>query len=56
MTLCHKVAVALALLGAAFAAGCGGSGDGDSKEVVLVTHDSFAIPNQVRPRSSRRAA
>jgi len=48
VTICHKVGVALALLGAAFAAGCGGSGDGDSKEVVLVTHDSFAIPKQVQ--------
>ena len=38
---------ALAAVLAVVAAGCGGSGSG-SKEVVLVTHDSFAIPKEVK--------
>ena len=37
------------------AAACGGSGDGDSKEVVLVTHDSFAIPRQVKAAFERES-
>jgi thiamine transport system substrate-binding protein len=54
VTLCHKAGVALAILATAFVAGCGGSGDGSaSKEVVLVTHDSFAIPKQVKAAFER---
>ncbi|MCY7304385.1 MAG: thiamine ABC transporter substrate-binding protein [Thermoleophilia bacterium] len=49
MTICHKVAVVLAVLTASLVAGCGDSGDsGEPTEVVLVTHDSFAIPKQVK--------
>ena len=57
MTLWHKVVAALTVALAVVAAGCGDSGDGnansstnasESKEVVLVTHDSFAIPKQVK--------
>lgn len=48
MTIWHKSGVSLVLVGALLAAGCGGSGDGRSTEVVLVTHDSFAIPKQVK--------
>ena len=48
MTIWHKIGVSLVLGGALLAGGCGGSGDGRSKEVVLVTHDSFAIPKQVK--------
>ncbi len=47
--MCHKVGIALAVLATSFAAGCGGTGnDSTNKEVVLVTHDSFAIPKQVK--------
>ncbi len=48
MTQCHKAAVALALLTVfAFAAGgCGG--EEEPTEVVLVTHDSFAISDDVK--------
>jgi thiamine transport system substrate-binding protein len=42
------VGCTLVAIVAALAAGCGGSGNGDGKEVVLVTHDSFAIPKQVQ--------
>ena len=56
MTLCHKAGVALAVFAAAFVAGCGGSGDSSkSKEVVLVTHDSFAIPKQVKAAFERES-
>jgi len=49
VTICHKVGVAFAVVAALFIAGCGGSGDsGASKEVVLVTHDSFVIPKEVK--------
>jgi thiamine transport system substrate-binding protein len=49
VTICHKGGVALVVLAAVFVAGCGGSGDSSaSKEVVLVTHDSFAIPKAVK--------
>ena len=55
MTLWHKVVAALIIAVAVVAAGCSDSGDGssstttsESKEVVLVTHDSFAIPKQVK--------
>lgn len=48
MTKWHKLGVPLVVLVAALGAGCGGSGAGKSKEVVLVTHDSFVIPKQVK--------
>ena len=49
MTIYHKVWVTLAVLAAAFVAGCGSSGNSSaSKEVVLVTHDSFVIPKAVK--------
>ena len=47
MTLRHSVLGALALSLAVVAAGCGGSGS-ESKQVVLVTHDSFVIPKEVK--------
>jgi thiamine transport system substrate-binding protein len=40
---------------AVVAAACGGSGDGGSKEVVLVTHDSFAIPKEVKAAFERES-
>lgn len=48
MTQCHKAALA-ALLGALVlgAAGCGG-GDEQPSDVVLVTHDSFAVSDDVK--------
>ena len=55
MTLWHKPVAALIIALAVVAAGCSDSGNGssstttsESKEVVLVTHDSFAIPKQVK--------
>ena len=47
MTLRHNSLGALAVSLAVVAAGCGGSGS-ESREVVLVTHDSFAIPKEVK--------
>jgi thiamine transport system substrate-binding protein len=50
VTIWHKLGVPLVLLLVAVGAGCGGSekdGSG-SNEVVLVTHEAFAIPKQVR--------
>ena len=47
MTLCHKALCALALAAALFCAACGGS-DETPTEVVLVTHDSFAISDDVK--------
>ena len=47
MTPWHKALGALVVLLALAALGCGGSGS-ESKEVVLVTHDSFAIPKEVK--------
>ena len=55
MTLWHRLGVPFVLVGAALAAGCGGSGGGGSKEVVLVTHDSFAIPKQVKAAFERES-
>ena len=53
MTLWHKFVAALVVALAVVAAGCSGweqtlRRDSESKEVVLVTHDSFAIPKQVK--------
>ena len=47
MTRCHKALCALAIVLAILAAGCGGDGETPS-EVVLVTHDSFAISDDVK--------
>lgn len=46
MTLCHKALVALIAAVALAVAGCGGSGK--PGDVVLVTHDSFAISPAVK--------
>src|SRR4029078_3914556 len=43
---------AVAVVAAALAAGCGG-GDGQPKDVVLVTHDSFAGSKAVRQSCER---
>jgi len=42
----HRAVASLVLAVALLSAACGGSGG--SKDVVLVTHDSFAIPKQVK--------
>ena len=47
MTHCHKALCALAVVVAVLAAGCGGN-DETPSEVVLVTHDSFAISDDVK--------
>jgi thiamine transport system substrate-binding protein len=47
VTRCHKAIVALLLGGTLAVAGCGGS-DEQPTEVVLVTHDSFAISPDVK--------
>jgi len=51
VTLCHKLVHALAMVAVVaatvVAAGCGGGG-GQPKDVVLVTHDSFAISKGVK--------
>ena len=51
MKLTCTALAALALL----AAGCGGSGDAATKEVVLVTHDSFAISKPVKAAFERES-
>jgi thiamine transport system substrate-binding protein len=48
VTICYKLLVAAMLVGAvALLAGCGGD-DEQPTEVVLVTHDSFAISEEVK--------
>ena len=47
MTTCYKALFGLALGAALVLAGCGGS-DEQSKQVVLVTHDAFAISPAVK--------
>ena len=47
MTLCHKALLAVALAAVLFCAACGGS-DETPTEVVLVTHDSFSISDEVK--------
>jgi thiamine transport system substrate-binding protein len=47
VTLCHKLVGATLAVALLAIAGCGGSNDSPS-EVVLVTHDSFAISGDVR--------
>ena len=49
MTIRHKVGIAVAVLVTVLVVGCESSEDGSaSKEVVLVTHDSFVIPKEVK--------
>jgi thiamine transport system substrate-binding protein len=55
VTLCHKALVALALALAAVAAGCGGESEGRPQPVVLVTHDSFVIADDVKRAFQRRS-
>jgi thiamine transport system substrate-binding protein len=50
----HKLGAPFLLL-LALAAGCGGSEDGRSKEVVLVTHEAFAIPAPVKAAFERES-
>jgi thiamine transport system substrate-binding protein len=53
VTLCHKALSALVAALAIAGAGCGG-GDGEApKQIVLVTHDSFVISDDVK-RAFRR--
>ena len=47
MTLCHKAVVTLVLATVAVLSGCGGSEEPPT-DVVLVTHDSFAVSPAVR--------
>ena len=47
MTQCHKALCALAIVLVVLVAGCGGD-DEPPSEVVLVTHDSFAISDDVK--------
>ena len=47
MTACHKALLALVVAVTLAAAGCGGSGEKPT-DVVLVTHDSFAISPDVK--------
>ena len=47
MTLCHKALCAFAISAALVFPGCGGS-DEEPTQVVLVTHDSFAISGAVK--------
>ncbi len=56
MTRFARIGVVLSFLAAAVAAGCGNSGESrTSSEVVLVTHDSFAIPKQVKTAFERES-
>ncbi len=54
MTQCHKAWLALAALVAVLVAGCGGGGS-TPKEVVLVTHDSFAVSKPVKAAFERES-
>ena len=54
MTKCHKAWLALVAVAAALAAaGCDGAGDATPTDVVLVTHDSFAISKPVKAAFER---
>jgi thiamine transport system substrate-binding protein len=52
VTLCYKAVAALLAAAALAAAGCG-SGEGSPREVVLVTHDSFAVSKPVKSAFER---
>jgi thiamine transport system substrate-binding protein len=55
VTLCHKALGALVIALAAVAWGCGG-GEGDKpKAIVLVTHDSFVIPDDLKRTFQRKS-
>jgi thiamine transport system substrate-binding protein len=48
VTVCYKGLCAAFAVAVALAAGCGGDGGNAPDEVVLVTHDSFAVSKPVR--------
>jgi thiamine transport system substrate-binding protein len=48
VTQCHKALVALVSALALAGTGCAGGGDDGPKQVVLVTHDSFVISDDVK--------
>ena len=52
--LWHKVLAALVVALAVLVAGCGGGGEDRPKPVVLVTHDSFVIPDDLKRTFERR--
>ena len=56
VALSHKMVAALAVALAAVAIGCGGGDDGGDrpKPVVLVTHDSFVLPDDLKRTFQRR--
>ena len=58
MTLCHKGLAALVAALAVVVAGCGGGGDDSPKPrpkpVVLVAHDSFVLPDDLKRSFQRR--
>jgi thiamine transport system substrate-binding protein len=55
VTKCHKTFSCLLALGVALALVAGGCGGGEATEdVVLVTHDSFAVPQAVRRAFERQ--
>ncbi len=56
MTQCHKALTGLFAALALVAAGCGGGGEDrpKPKPVVLVTHDSFVIPDDLKRTFQRR--
>lgn len=59
VTISHKgglaLVVGLVAVVAAVAAGCGGGGEASPPEVVLVTHDSFAVSKEVRRAFERES-
>jgi thiamine transport system substrate-binding protein len=57
VTLCYKVGLgaAAASAAAALAVGCGGGGGATPTEVVLMTHDSFAVSKEVKAAFERES-
>lgn len=59
VTISHKVGLALVVgltgVGALVAGGCGGDDEAAPGEVVLVTHDSFAVSKEVRQAFERES-